>query len=127
MIRENKESDLYQDLYSYKYGGEETTIYSKKKAFESGVVKNSNGRTLRYAVFDENSMNLLFISTHNMNGMSAESISARCIQYKELFDWISGMIALKGYSSNNDIKAPYHDYCIIGMDSNSATDVEKNS
>lgn len=124
---------LYYPSYPNRIGTGANTIRSKFPTSNSGTLTFSNGRILRYTVYSNGSYNLLICSTHmvwsynNTDPDSADSISARNIQYSELFNWVNGNIALADYNSGILTYAPTHTHCIIGVDANSAYDIDKTN
>ena len=98
----------------------------------SSIVRYTNGRYLRFAVYDINNVKLLFVVTHpisaaeNTQNTDAVNIAARLVQYTEMFNFINGSITL--YNTADipvAITCPSHDACIICMDSNAVTDEDR--
>ena len=78
-----------------------------------------------------NNKRALIVSAHptaNYSGgsTSAESIACRLEQYTNLMQWINGDITLKN-PDEVDTSVPEHDYVIICMDSNAATETDRDN
>ena len=126
-------SYIYKPIFPFKYGDAGLTIYSKIESSDAGIVVYSNGRSIRYALFDVGGKDVLIVSTHPVydydetGGESAESIAARATQYDELFKWLAGTITLYAYGTTTDVTVPTHDYAIICGDMNCVTSSDKTT
>lgn len=112
---------IYRPILPFVAGGTGSLIRSRMNYDTYGTLQYSNGRPLRYAIYTLNEKKVLVISTHLVAGTSAESISARLIQYTELFQWVNGEIQLSGTS------CPAWDYCIITGDFNGETATDRTN
>ena len=116
-------SYLFAPIYPAVYGDGSCVIASKQNLSEWGILEYTNGRVLRYGLFEQGSIKLLLVSTHPVwnysgGGDSPESIAARKTQYKELFEWVNGQISLNRFETTTPVYAPTHTHCVIGMDAN---------
>ena len=116
-------SYLFAPIYPAVYGDGSCVIASKQNLTEWGILEYTNGRVLRYGLYEQGSIKLLLVSTHPVwdysgGGDSEESIAARKTQYKELFKWVNGQISLNRFETTTPVYAPTHTHCVIGMDAN---------
>lgn len=125
---------LYHPVLRARYGWGGVAIVTKEYLDSWGILEYTNGRQLRYGVYNlGDGKKLLLISTHPVwnaggGGHSSTDIAARKTQYDELFAWIKGEITLNSFGTTTAVSVPEGiTHCIIGMDGNSCEAQDKTN
>ncbi|MBR2546287.1 MAG: endonuclease/exonuclease/phosphatase family protein [Erysipelotrichaceae bacterium] len=124
---------VFLPVYPYRHGNDETVIHTKWGFMTPVTVRftTDNNVYFRALTLAINNKRALIVSAHptaNYSGgsTSAESIACRLEQYTNLMQWINGDITLKN-PDEVDTSVPEHDYVIICMDSNAATQTDRDN
>lgn len=124
---------VWNPQYPYGAGLGDVVICSKRQMHDTGIVKASTNKSIRYGVLTVGSCNVLILSHHcpwryqGNDGESAASIAARNTQFIEAFRWAKGQITLNDYYSGSPVSAPEHSHVVLMFDANCATSTDKSN